>query len=125
MPSSIPEERPLTAEELRLARWMLEHGEPQARSFLPQLDAARVVARCPCGCATIDLAVDGHPRSTGAMTILGDFWFVDGDDVSGVFIYQRSGVLSGLEVYGLSGDAPRVLPTPEVLRPMDEATPPR
>ena len=50
----ITDGRPLTAAEYQLARWMLEHGGPGAEDFLPQLDLARVVARCPCGCASID-----------------------------------------------------------------------
>lgn len=111
-PTSIPENRPLTAEEVRLARWMLEHGDPDARSFLPQLERARVVSRCPCGCATIDIAVDGHPAASGIGRILGEFTFADGDDLSAIFIYEADGVLGGMEVYGLSGDAPRTLPRP-------------
>jgi hypothetical protein len=119
-PTSIPEDRPLTAQEQRLARWMLEHGEPGAREFLPQLDRARVVSRCPCGCATLDLQVDGFVRPRGGvMRVLGDFVFDDGDQVSGAFIYEIQGGLAGLEVYGLSGDAPKVLPASGVLRPMD------
>lgn len=115
----IPDERRLTVEELHLARWMLEHGEPAARAFLPQLDRARVVSRCPCGCATIDLEIEGLPPARGIGRILGDFTFSDGDDVSGIFIYESDGVLGGVEVYGLSGDAPKVLPTPDVLHPMN------
>ncbi len=119
MPTSIPEDRPLTAEERWLARWMLEHGTPDARRFLPHLERARVVSRCPCGCATIELQVDGFPLpAEGGIRSLGDFSFEDGDEVSAVFIYQRGGVLAGIEVYALSGDVPRVLPTPEVLQPM-------
>ncbi|HEX2209789.1 MAG TPA: hypothetical protein VHG93_19060 [Longimicrobium sp.] len=118
----IPDPRPLAAEERRLARWMLEHGAPEAREFLPQLPRARVVSRCACGCATIDLEVGGlTARRDGGMRVLGDFWFGDGDGVGGVFIYHYGGVLSGIEVYALSGDTPRRLPTPESLRPMDEA----
>lgn len=115
----IPDERPLTPDELRLARWMLEHGEAQARSFLSQLDRTRVVSRCPCGCATIDLQVDGFPPPTGGMRLLGDFYFEADGEVSGAFIYECDGALAGIEVYGLSGDAPRVLPAPELLHPMD------
>jgi hypothetical protein len=119
-PPPIREERPLTAEEQRLARWMLEHGEPEARAFLPQLDRARAVSRCACGCATIDLEVDGHraPSDSG-VRVLGDFWFGEGDDAGGIFIYHYGGVLSGIEVYALGGDTPAVLPVPEMLRPMD------
>jgi hypothetical protein len=32
----IPGERPLTAEEHRLARWIMEHGVPEAEPFLAQ-----------------------------------------------------------------------------------------
>ena len=115
---SIPDERPLTTGEQRLARWMLEHGEPEARAYLPQLDRVRVVSRCPCGCATIDLQVDGFPQPRGIMRVLGDYYFEQGGEVSGAFIYESDGGLAGIEVYGLSGDTPLVLPTPEVLRPL-------
>jgi hypothetical protein len=118
-PTLIPEDRPLTAEEVRLARWMLEHGDPDGRSFLPQLERAHVVSRCPCGCATIDIEVDGHPPASGIGRILGEFSFAHEDDVSAIFIYEADGVLGGLEVYGLSGDAPKVLPAPEMLEPME------
>lgn len=119
VPTSIPENRPLTGEEVRLARWMLEHGDPDAQSFLPQLERARVVSRCPCGCATIDIEVDGHPPAGGIGRILGEFVFDHDDDVSAIFIYEANGVLGGMEVYGLSGDAPKVLPTPEMLEPTE------
>lgn len=116
----LPYPRALTAEECRLAQWMLEHGGPEARDFLPQLDRARVVWRCPCGCATIDLEVDGHPApSDGGIRVLGDFWFGEGDGAGGIFIYHYGGVLSGIEVYALGGDTPAELPVPEMLRPMD------
>lgn len=117
----IPDERPLSAEELRLARWMLEHGEPEARDFLPQLARTRVVSRCPCGCATIDLQVDGFPPPRGVERVLGDFYFEADGEVSGAFIYACDGGLAGIEVYGLSGDSPKVLPPPDVLRPMSPA----
>lgn len=113
------DDRPLTTEEHELARRMLEQGGPNARAFLPQLDRARVVSRCPCGWASIDLAVDGLPAPTGGIRILGDFLFGNDDDLCGVFIFERSGVLAGIEVYGLAGDAPRTLPAPHALRPFE------
>lgn len=119
VPSSIPDERPLTAEERRLARWMLEHGGAEAAAFLPQLERARVVSRCPCGCASINLEVEGEPRPSGGMKLLSDWWFMnEAEQVSGIFIYQCDGVLAGIEVYGLAGDIPLVLPPPEALSPM-------
>jgi len=116
----IREKRALTDEERRLGRWMLEHGEPDARAFLPQLDRARVVSRCPCGCATIELEVDGFaPVKDAGLEVLGDFWCQDGDDTNGIFIYRYGDVLGGIEVYGLSGDAPKALPAPGMLHPME------
>ena len=68
-----------------------EHGNhPHAASFLPQFDRARVVSRCPCGCATIDLQVEGFPPPTGGMQLLGDFYFEADGEVSGAFIASTS-----------------------------------
>ena len=54
---------------------------------------------------------------TSHMHIVADFIFGPDDQPSGVFIFQKSGMLAGLEVYGLAGDAPKFLPVSEVLRP--------
>lgn len=118
------DERPLTAEEYRLARWILEHGVPEAGPFLAQLDRARVVAQCVCGCPSVDLGVDGEPVPGGGPFVLGDFLFGEPDNPFGVFVFQHDGRLAGLEVYGLAGeDPPPVLPRPEVLRPFDGTGP--
>jgi hypothetical protein len=116
-PSPIPENRPLSPEEHSLTRWMLEHGHPDAAAFLPQLDRARVVSRCPCGCASIDFAIDGEqaPPGTG-MQVLGDFLYGDEKTLCGAFVFAKAGLLAGLEVYGLAVDAPTVLPEPPGLR---------
>jgi hypothetical protein len=110
-------DRPLTFAERDLARWMLEHGEPGASVFLEQLARAHVVARCPCGCASIDLGVSGERTPSGGLRILGDYVFGSDDEVSGTFIFEKEGVLAGIEVYGLAGEAPTTLPTPGSLRP--------
>jgi hypothetical protein len=100
-----------------LARRMLEAGGPTAHDFLRQLAGARVVSRCPCGCASIDLEVSGLPRPSGGLRILGDFLWGPENAPAGAFIFERGGVLAGIEVYGLAGAAPRELPLPEDLRP--------
>lgn len=42
--------RALTEQERHLAKWMLEHGSPQAKEFLPQLDLAEATSwRCRAG----------------------------------------------------------------------------
>ncbi|MGA2742036.1 MAG: hypothetical protein ABSG65_31920 [Bryobacteraceae bacterium] len=117
-------DRPLTSDEEQLIRWMLEHGNLEARAFLSQLEQAKATAwRCPCGCASINLSIDGLPEPSGGLHILADFTFGTDDDLSGVFVFEKRGVLAGLEVYGLASEAPKILPLPEALRPFpDEAT---
>jgi len=109
--------RPLTDAERQLTRWMLEHGIPQAKDFLPQLEAAEVTPwRCPCGCASINFQIKGYSKAPPGVHILGDFVFGSEGNESGIFIYESGGILSGLEVYGMAGDAPKSLPSPELLR---------
>lgn len=111
-------DRPLTPDELHLIRWMLEHGNPEAQAFLPQLDKANVTPwRCPCGCASVNLSINGVPEPSGSLRILADFIFGTDADLSGVFVFEKNGILAGLEVYGLAAEAPKALPLPEALRP--------
>lgn len=115
--------RQLTTPEEHLIRWMLEHGTPEARAFLDQLEKAEVTPwRCLCGCASINLSIRDHPEPFGGMKTLADFIFGGDDDLSGIFLYAQNGVLAGLEVYGLAGDAPKSLPLPESLRPFSGPT---
>ena len=98
---------------------MLEHGTPEAQAFLSQLEKAKATAwHCPCGCASINLSIDGLPEPSGGLHILADFIFGADDDLSlsGAFVFEKSGVLAGLEVYGLAGEAPKTLPLPASLR---------
>ena len=114
--------RPLTSAEQRLARWMLEHGTPQAAAFLPQLELAEVTPwKCPCGCASINFQIQGHPEAPPGVHVLGDYLIGQAEHMSGAFIFESGGLLSGLEVYGLAGDAPTVLPSIEDLRPFEAA----
>jgi hypothetical protein len=36
--------------------------------------------------------------------------------LSGIFVFEKSGILAGLEVYGPAAEAPKTLPLPEALR---------
>ena len=110
--------REMTREERNLVRWMLEHGSPDAFQFLSQLERAKVLpTRCPCGCASIDFSIDGKPSPAGPLRPIADFVFGSNSDLSGIFVFEQAGVLAGLEVYGLAGDAPKSLPSPDSLRP--------
>jgi hypothetical protein len=112
--------RPLTEAEHRLARWMLENGTREALAFMPQLELVEVTPwKCPCGCASINFQIKGQPEAPPGVHILGDFLLGEGDRISGAFIFESGGLLRGLEVYGLAGDAPTVLPGVEDLRPFE------
>src|SRR5262249_15544808 len=91
--------------------------------FLPQLEFAEVTPwRCPCGCASIDFQIRGMPKAPPGVHPIADFLFGDDKTLSGIFVYEKDGILSGLEVYWLAGDAPTSTPEPESLRPCQEPT---
>ena len=100
---------------------MLAHGGADAPEFLPQLAAARVISRCGCGCPSIDFAVEGLPRPSGPLRILGDY-VIGEPPAAGIMIFEQSGVLGGIEVYTLAGDMPDALPAPAELLPFESAS---
>ncbi|MFL5496564.1 MAG: hypothetical protein ACJ8DC_19430 [Gemmatimonadales bacterium] len=65
----------------------------------------------------MDFEVAGFPPPTGGVHVLGDFLFGGEVDPAGAFVFERAGVLAGVEVYGLAGKAPSTLPHPDSLRP--------
>ncbi|MGQ7933917.1 hypothetical protein [Paraburkholderia sp. D1E] len=115
--------RPLSATEFSLARWMLEHGSPEASGFLEQLLAAEITPwRCSCGCASVNFQIKGRQPAPPGVRILGEFFFGPNDEPAGIFIFASEGVLSGIEVYGLATDAPTALPREEALRPFPSSS---
>lgn len=121
--SQVPEPRALTEEERALIGWMLR--ESSERRFMEQLANARVVSGCDCGCASINLEIDGYPPPTGGLRIIGDYLFGEGDTLQGAFVFEQGGALSGLELCGYGTDAPVRLPPPSALRPWKEGTSPQ
>jgi hypothetical protein len=117
----IPEDRPLTAQEAGLVRWLLEHGHPDAAGFVPQLADAWVVSRCPCGCASVDFAIGGAvpPAGTGIHVLADYVWQAAEGAQCGVFVFARGGQLAGLEVWSADGmNAVSSLPAVKQLRPL-------
>lgn len=113
-------ERELTDVERKVVLWLLEHGNADASNYLPHAQRITVVGRCPCGCASIDFALDGkRPAQTG-MHIIADYYWADENNYLGdIFLYATSGQLAGLEVYSMDGicDA-TTLPELESLKPI-------
>ncbi len=111
-------DRLLTADEKYLVKWMLENGEPEAAKFLEKVDELRVTPwRCPCGCASFNFSIETSAKQ--GMKVVADFLFGNEENLSGIFAFEYGGELAGIEIYGLAGDAPKILPKPEVLRPAD------
>jgi hypothetical protein len=118
----IPENRPLTQAETGLVKWLLEHGTDAARELLPQLDRARVVSRCSCGCASVDFSINGKIASRkSAMSVVSDYrWDSPEGYLFGVFAYAREGLLSGIDLWSIDGRATASrLPDTTQLRPLD------
>ena len=122
--SDIFEDRPLSDEEHSLVRWMLEHGESHAPSFLSQLEQARVSSRCRCGCASVNFSVAGTESSVTGMDILSDYVWEDAEGHKfGAFVFARGGLLAGLDLYSVDGAVtPTWLPSSGQLHPLPFAT---
>src|SRR6476646_3691881 len=120
-PSPIVEDKQLSPDERALLVWLIEHGTSDATEYAAQVEQARVVGRCRCGCPPIDLGIAGaKERTVGGSTILADFLgeTPEGFHV-GVLLHSRNGKLSELEVYSLDRDGIFSLPTIESLKPLE------
>ena len=119
-PRVSPEDRPLSAKETAFVVWMLEHGDARAAAALPQVERARVISRCGCGCASVDISVDGvTPLPRSRMQVVSDYcWFTERGNLCGAYVFLRAGMLAGIDVWSIDRvETPHELPDPEQLRP--------
>jgi hypothetical protein len=116
-PTRIEGERPASAQEIALVRWLLDHRTSPARTDLADPGRLQVVSRCSCGCASVDFV----PESPAPMDILSDYqWEDEHGNRFGIFIFAKLGQLAGLEVWSIDGRAtPVALPDPDRLRPIE------
>lgn len=118
--STLDEDRPLSADERRLAERLLrDFAPPEAFMLLPQLDHARVTGRCACGCPTVELTVPPEFRvanSCPERPLADAFGRVNGKLV-GIMLFQNNGLLCLLETYRLEdfSDGPFGLPAIDTL----------
>src|SRR5215471_1326913 len=117
----IPIERRLSQDERILLEWLLARPSSDTRDsevskYKSQVAQLRVVAKCSCGCPTIDFAL-GSDRKNGASDIVAEAGGKSPEGVSvGVILHTREGELSELEVYSTEGlDTSFALPLPESL----------
>ena len=105
----ICEDRPLSRSEYELVEWLLRHGESKALVYAPQLEGARVISRCSCGCDSVNFAIDGVVPAPGAMGILADYeWRESTGALNGIYLFERDGLLAGLDVWSQDGLSVRV-----------------
>src|SRR5258708_5475063 len=93
--------RTASADEMSVLKWLLEHGNPEAQTFAPQIERIRITRWCNCGCPSLALHVeDGAPRGTSPHSIVADVigWTPDGKRV-GLILFQKNGMLSVLDVH--------------------------
>ncbi len=95
-----------------MIRWLIEHSfVKDAGDLLPQIDRLSVVAKCNCGCPTIDFALDGEPVVQKGGQFISD-WLADVEGMSVyVQLWRSNGRISTLEVGSYPGtDQPFGLP---------------
>ena len=107
---------PLSTDERSLLDALLAHEFPGVRQLREQ--ALHVLAKrgCECGCGTIDFVPDGTsvPRSAASGTpVTGWVHDTDGEEVGGLILFVKDGMLQSLEIWSL--DRPLPLPSLEQL----------
>jgi hypothetical protein len=93
IPHRNPEDRSLSARETAVVVWLLEHGDARAAAVLPQVESARVIARCGCGCASVDFSVDGvTPLARSKLEVVSDYcWYTERGNLCGASVFLRAG----------------------------------
>ena len=116
---TIATDRPLSTRESELVAWLLaQAGNPaELHGQVPDL---RVVQVCGCGCASVDFVVAGRApaRGSGLLQVGPEcYWGSRDSGLFAVFLFQREGLLAGLDVYSVDGSAtPTALPDIDTLR---------
>lgn len=116
--TTVPLDRPLSAEERSIAEWLLHNASKHGASYLPQLEAARITGQCSCGCPTVDLKISSETlRAEPVDNPVGDATGEVNGKMVGVMLLQSGGYLTCLEVYDLSDiERPYGLPDMKSLR---------
>jgi hypothetical protein len=102
--------REISAAEAACLRAALEHASviPEATGLIGTISALRVVGRCDCGCASVDLVKDSTEQNKPIADGTGKT--ARGGDV-GLIVWGTNQAITGLEIYDLgAGDDDLNLP---------------
>ena len=104
--------------ELELFSWMLEHGKPEVRASIPQLEGILVSAGCKCGCPSLTLSVRPEHRPVlFAERIIVEAASEKENSCIGLMLWTEDGKLADFEVWEVGIDArPYCLPAIDTLR---------
>ena len=107
-----------TPREMELLGWMLEHGKPEVRAYLPQLEGMLVSEYCECGCPSLKLTVrTEQPPVLFAKQIIVEAASEMENSCIGLMLWTESGKLADFEVWEAGVDErPYALPATETLR---------
>ncbi|WP_405647881.1 hypothetical protein [Streptomyces sp. NBC_00019] len=107
---------PLSPEVAATLRALLAGSDAVSGALLAQVPHTRVVGRCRCGCATVDLEVD---RTVVAPAPSHDNPAVDAGYTAphsaGVMVFAKDGYLSLLEIYSVSDEPISTWPDPRFI----------
>lgn len=101
---------PLSADERALLDGFLAHDFVGVGALREQAHHVTAKRGCECGCGTIEFVPDGTnvPRSEAANPVPVDGIVRDtkGDEVGGLILFVRDGILQSLEVYSHADPLP-------------------
>jgi hypothetical protein len=114
-------DRALTQSERALLEWLLAHPSSDVAgsdvsTYKLQIDHLHVVAKCGCGCPTVDFALQSGQKY-GTTDIVAEAGGKSPEGIAvAIILHAREGELSELEVYSTQGsDVPFSLPLPDAL----------
>jgi len=107
--------RPISAREAAAVDWVLANGacEGSLDHLRRGIRDLRVVARCACGCASVDFVAGG--QSGDARPVAEAVGFDSRGRQCGVIVWERGGRVSGLEIYEEEPDSAAEVPAVESL----------
>ena len=118
-----PCERALTAAEAALVAGALARSNA-AHEFQSQLSLLQVVGESTSNWPTLEFSVAGRRGlARSGMRNVADFHYRTAKGLLGFFIYEREGLLAGMECWAIDGRTdPDVWPTVEALIPLESET---
>ena len=97
MDGTLKEDRSLSVHELEIVAWMLAHASRSLQHLADTTRTLRVVARCSCGCPSVDFEINGQALPNEPL-VEATGQTADGIEV-GVILWGRRDAVTGLEFY--------------------------